>query len=47
MYLDYTIKAEGHICAMWEAYLLRAFANNMKYMLISVPGHIFGYSDFI
>ena len=31
-YIDYIRSAVGHICAMWQAYLLEAYASNIKCM---------------
>ena len=31
----YSIRALGHTCMMWVAYMFGAYANNMKYMCTS------------
>ena len=40
LYVDYSCNALGYICAISQAYLFRAYANNMKCMYMSVSGHI-------
>ena len=47
LYIDHSSSAVKHTCALWQAYLVRAYASNMKCMYTNIPGKIVDCSDFI
>ena len=47
LYLGYNGATVIYIFVMWEAYLFRAYANNVKCMHTSHPGHIVEFGEFI
>ena len=47
LYVDYNRSAVGHIYAMCQAYLFRAYASNVKVMYTTAPGHIVDCIKFI
>ena len=47
LYVDYSIIAVEHINAMWQAYLLMAYASNVKCMYTSHPVNVIDGIEFI
>ena len=47
LYVDYSSSDMGHIHTVWQAYLFRLYANNVKCVYTSIPGHIVDCSEFI
>ena len=47
LYVDYSSSAVGCTCSMWQADISEAYANNVKCMYTSAPGHIVDCSEFI
>ena len=47
LYVEYSSNVVGHTCSMWQAYLLRAYVNNVKCMYTRDCGDILYYIEFI
>ena len=47
LHVDYITGAVEHAYTMWQAYMFRAYANNVKCMYISACGHIVDCIEFI
>ena len=47
LYVDYSRSAMGYISAMWQKYLFRAHASNVKCIDRSAPGYITDCSQLV
>ena len=47
LHVEYITSALGPICVMWQAYLFREYANNVKCMYNSACGDSVDRSEFI